>query len=736
MKRKASVEFLLMRDKNDFFTGFKFLGNTVDISEENYTFTIPDEKFDGTNNCLTSQIELFNKHNTSKKSKKFIINLYLCENIFHLYLNEMGLTFEIIFSDEIDFKESPIINTKFKFDNNYNIHRKRVSLINYNYSFINFHNFTFAPLSYLQTKDFNVKNSFQFSIYSSSKIIYKDNELFNSSLNIKDFYQRHNKQINDVYKKIIESANDDIFDKENLNSAFTEIVPINNEFNKMNFCKSKIVLDYAFDDDVYIEFMYRFLIVKLLLKLLPKIKNQQEMKNIISKYDDFKQNIISDKDLKKYQKIFGLIQANYIMRKYNCFQISYIKRNGCEKKSIFFQSIKFYQNFVNNLDEESPAFFKLLEINSKYGYYEKTPVYNFNLLNVEDIKKHLLELIPDVIFLFNSDTNTKAFSFSMTGQIAVNEKYLFEKYEKMDLIHNYDEKKSVNAQNIAMILSRYLIHEECGHTKFRDKSDNNCKIKSPIKCVVNGSIKKLTHLTDKNDTNDLIKIFPVNKNGKGDSGHYLETAFGQYKDIYTIIYFDRILNVGKLLNFPEYFVKKDKILILAKYMHHLFICEKNKIEINHNDYDTLEVGIYYMSRLLLLEQNNILNITSSEKKNINLSKDAKKSKAEIIEQKLEDLGYESSFTEENILNDIESFKDTYKEDEDKKNETKFLSKKRNQKMNKQYQRKDDKTESNKAKNTKPKIIAENSMSNDPLDNYPIELVYDDYIESSDDEACI
>ena len=297
----------------------------------------------------------------------------------------------------------------------------------------------------------------------------KVNELIDSNINIKDFYQRHNEQINEVYNKIIDLSKKGIFDGNTLELELKKIVPINNEFNKMNFCQSKIVLEKAFDDEVYIEFIYRLMILKLLLKLLHKIENQQNFKNIINKYDDFKRNIISDKDLKRYQKIFGLIQANYIIRKYNCFNISYIKRSCCKEKSILFQSIKFYQNFVDNLDEESPVFFKLLEINSKFGYHNDTPIYTFNLLNANDIKMHLSELIPDVIFFFNSDLKTKAFSFSMTGQIAINENCLFQYYEKMDLIQNYDENRSENAQNISMTLSRYLIHEECGHTKFRNK---------------------------------------------------------------------------------------------------------------------------------------------------------------------------------------------------------------------------------------------------------------------------
>ena len=92
----------------------------------------------------------------------------------------------------------------------------------------------------------------------------KVNELIDSNINIKDFYQRHNEQINEVYNKIIDLSKKGIFDGNTLELELKKIVPINNEFNKMNFCQSKIVLEKAFDDEVYIEFIYRLMILFLL----------------------------------------------------------------------------------------------------------------------------------------------------------------------------------------------------------------------------------------------------------------------------------------------------------------------------------------------------------------------------------------------------------------------------------------------------------------------------------------
>ena len=137
-----------------------------------------------------------------------------------------------------------------------------------------------------------------------------------------------------------------------------------------------------------------------------------------------------------------------------------------------------------------------MEINSKFGYLYYKPIYNLSLLNDQDIKEHLLELVPEVIFFFNCDSNTKAFVFSMTGELAINEKILFNKYEKMNLIDNYDKKDKYNAENISMTIARYFLHEESGHFKFRNKTNIKNKANSLIKCISEGRIKSLTYFIE------------------------------------------------------------------------------------------------------------------------------------------------------------------------------------------------------------------------------------------------
>ena len=146
MNRKASVKFIIKKGNDDYFTGFKFLDKEIKSLDANdYDYNIPEEKFKGTNNYFTTAIELFNNQ---KAFKKFLINIYICKNIFHIYLSRIGQTFEFIFLEGFDFKELRKIDTGFQFDDNGNKYRFRISVINYSCTIISFNNWDIIPLLY------------------------------------------------------------------------------------------------------------------------------------------------------------------------------------------------------------------------------------------------------------------------------------------------------------------------------------------------------------------------------------------------------------------------------------------------------------------------------------------------------------------------------------------------------------------------------------------------------------
>ena len=728
MNRKASAKFIIKRDSKDYFTGFKFLNKTIETLEDNHEFDIPIEVFKGTNNYVPSIIELYNKKEITMK--KFLINLYICKNIFHLYLSRFGNTFELLFLEEPDFIGIKENINEYEFDENGNKHRFRISLINFTYSEIEIFNFIFSPLLYCPNLE-KLKNeykSYQLSIYSKSKIIGRINDHFNPHIDINGFYKKYNDLINKSYETLIEMIKNKNCDFDVLISIAKKQYEANNNFNKLELHKSKEELEIAFNDENYVEFFYKLLSHKLLLSDKSPIKNTKDFINAINKFDNFKKKLISDPDLKIYQKIFGLIQYNYTFMKYNYDNTYYIKVKDAKPNSILYNSILLIKEFISNLDEESPVFFKLLELNSKFGYYEGNPIYNFNLLNVQDIKEHITELIPEVIYFFdNNNTDTKAFVFSMTGEMSINKRYLFKKYKEMNLTNNFDEKDIKEADNISMTISRLILHEKFGHSKFRNKSGIKTGIKSPIKCVSEGKIKQLTHLSNKAESSNLIKILSRNKIGRGDSGHFLETAFGQLLGQFSITYFDRLKDVGKLLKFPDYFVKKEKLPVLQENLYFKCLIEKNKIPINIPDDFNLLMENYYMFSILKDEQ---------KKKGLNEDKQILINQPEEIEDKkdnnsmhnLEESEYESSFTEEKYLKDINN--DVNNSNNDSKEQTKseniFLTKKRKlSSTEKKYDIKE-----LKDINEIPQHFDFNAIN-----KFKFEIEYDDYTESDDDEAC-
>ena len=227
MKRKATAKFIIKKDINDFFTGFKFLDKIINALEDSHEFEIPIDKFKGTNNSLCSEIELFNKN---KISKKYLINIYICRNIFHLYLSKLGNTFEMIFLDYPDFLEIRKNNIGYEFDDNGNLHRVRISFINYYPSIIEFNKFYFSPLKYCNFPDSfktNDYNSYQLSIYSKNKVVCRPNELFNPSIDVDNFYNNYNEEIRQSYDELMKILEKDKFEVNDLKSVAEKKILIN-----------------------------------------------------------------------------------------------------------------------------------------------------------------------------------------------------------------------------------------------------------------------------------------------------------------------------------------------------------------------------------------------------------------------------------------------------------------------------------------------------------------------------
>ena len=133
--------------------------------------------------------------------------------------------------------------------------------------------------------------------------------------------------------------------------------------------------------------------------------------------------------------------------------ISFININDLEKGNPYYRAITFLKNVIENLKENSILFEILLNFDSEvisnvikenkeinsidytdiYGNkrtidYKKNPTeYGINLLNIKEIKHHLLQLIPKFIIIINTDLRFRADYLNKGNIMTINEKILFKK---------------------------------------------------------------------------------------------------------------------------------------------------------------------------------------------------------------------------------------------------------------------------------------------------------------------
>ena len=234
----------------------------------------------------------------------------------------------------------------------------------------------------------------------------------------------------------------------------------------------------------------------------------------------------------------------------------------------------------------------------------------------------------------------------------------------------------------------------------------------------------------------------------------METGLGTYKGKFCIIYFDYILNVGKLIHYPGYFVLKEKIPILQKYLYRkllfekskIILSEKEKVEIENMD---LETESYLLHRLLYKEcqdykYENEHSIDKTITTNIISTKidDDKVKDKENSSISKEEINNESSFTEENALKDLNFFAND--DIEEKKEKPKFLAKKRKLKT-KENEFLNLNISETKKKKAEITFEEEDNIQNDSNQDGSSEddygnlsdgITFEYKVESDDDEACI
>jgi len=621
----------------------------IDNNNDIITFQIPKEQFDKFQTSLPTKFSFFN--NDMTLVQKYKLNLIKGNNTYHIFDGGYCYSFELLFYGEETLKiiaENDIIIDDFDKCSKF----QRCSLINLNNTKIKVNDAEIDLLKFLPLKKSKKSNSYHYSFYDISKkyIISKEINII-QKLNMEKYYNKNSylfkKCSNDIsnYSLELQKNPKTKFDISQLKqlipkyqNQFSDIIDLN-----LNLPCEK--LNQLLNKEKYLDFFYHISKLEMLLVLLKcKDINRENFLDLLEYLETTYKQLLSNNNLLEYEKILlllnytGLFNDIQSCEKFKNIYFHYIKIAQAEENSPVKLAKNFLDNFVENLNEESPSYFNLIEINSDYGFFEKNKMFLFDMISLEDLKIHLHSSIPTVFGLFSlEESSIYAVTNSISGAISINEKKLFENTERIDIGKNILKEKECQSKNIAMRISEELMHECFGHKKFQFHSNfcNKPKCSTPFKCIDIKSKKKrkiVGEMNYKNKNNINILSNPE----KSDSGNYFESSFGKLSgtNFFTFTLLKRIKNQDKLLDNPLLFTEKDNLKKLQKYSYYKF-----KYEIQNEKIDELKKCLTFEE-----EYNYLVNIYENSKakqkedlgKNIIEEKEEKNKDSKMIEEEGEE----------------------------------------------------------------------------------------------------
>ena len=316
----------------------------------------------------------------------------------------------------------------------------------------------------------------------------------------------------------------------------------------------------------------------------------------------------------------------------------FVKVERAENNSAIYLAIKFLNTYINNLDEDSPQYFKIIELNSGIGLYQGKQTFTFDMIDKHHLRNHLKEIIPSIICFYSlENTIYTAFTCPIILGVCINEINLFHHYEKFNTDKNYINGRKHDIKNIAMKLALDLIYECLGHIKvqFNPEIYHSPLIRNLKKCFDSKMSKEIMRYKCPIKKN---KISILIENNKSDTNNYLEDALGKLQGtkINTSICLRTIKNNGNLLDHPELFYKKENLLKLQKYAYYkLFYEKKRKNEEINNEFN-FEHELEFLSDFYNKNKENeeeIKEENKEDKKELEIKEEVKFEKDKINKKK-------------------------------------------------------------------------------------------------------
>ena len=506
MEKKVKVKFIVHCEFED-KTFLALLDTKQRIKGKVINFIFDSKIFDKFKYYHPTILLLTNASRT--KSKEYTLNLIIGTNIYHIFSWSLNpFLFELLFYNENNLKIT-VNNEEIKEYDEYGKF-KRVSLINANRNSIMINETKINPFDFLEYIDvtsyqlsfYDIKNNYIVSKKITSltnmdfETFYIENicslKLFDEAIdNLKSMKDEFDTQLSELY--------------ENYRYIYPKV-----ETNLNLFLPKNILLNML-NDQKYYEFFYSFVKIKIFYYFNRCVdKNKDNFIKLFEFFNKVYEQLKGQQDLEIFEKITILLGYKFIFSEYNSCEgyfkanLYYVKLKNAEEKSVIDLSMKFLNKYINGLNEESPSFFNLVEINSGIGYYSFKEVFTYDIIPINYLKKHLIETLPSVIIFYNEkDTKNIAMTENIIGSICVNEAKIFGEYEKIKMDLYYPNEKISKINDISMKLSKSLMHECFGHTKIQIHSMFSLtpQKETPIKCFENKKLKTLGNVNRTNEEN-------------------------------------------------------------------------------------------------------------------------------------------------------------------------------------------------------------------------------------------
>ena len=342
------------------------------------------------------------------------------------------------------------------------------------------------------------------------------NELFNKltkfHTDFNSFIQTSEKEINNIDLQI--------------NQLYAEYKLINNSLGDYY----ENYLNYNNFEDIDLELFHLMFYCKQFLQILkiyneiPKDLNAQKENSIILNIE-YEKNVSQIKLLKNnikekisFIKIYNKHYLNSFISGGEIYYISILNIEEAKESNPYIKALNFIKNIIIELKEESRLFEILLYLdseviknlliknnNSSICYEdiynnkiikrndENPTEYGLNMLNIDEIKNNLYNLIPKFIIRIETDMKFNENYEPKTNIITINEKRLL---KKKSIILDNEFKKNIDNEHYVLPIICEILHElydngklrlinnnENSPLEYRDSKYNykRCKIKKKIK---------------------------------------------------------------------------------------------------------------------------------------------------------------------------------------------------------------------------------------------------------------